>query len=522
MSVLIVGAGPTGLMMGVQLARRGIACRVIDKNKDRAQESRALVLHARSLEIMQSLGLADQFLAAGLQAVDLTILVEGKTRAQMRIGDIGLLGTPFPFILFLSQAKTEELLARELNRLGVQIERCTELVEFTPSATGVTCSVRGPDGSLESKKYSYLVGCDGAHSAVRHGLDLEFPGGSYDQTFVLADVEISGIEDLTGLKMFLHRRGLLAIFPLGHGIQRIIATCTPALMSSSQLDNITLERVEHLASHLSQRELRLSRPQWLANFHLHHRGVHQFRVGRVFIAGDAAHIHSPAGGQGMNTGLQDATNLAWKLALVLKKQGGEALLESYSAERFPVSQRLLKTTDRIFRAAASGADWAINIRNLLAPALAWVVLKSPWSAFLRRRVFRFVSQLGIRYRQGELVEWANQYYTGGLRPGLRAPDAILGGETEQTLFDLLARFNMYHLLCFNFSGTESLASFELSWGPICRVLKFDQTHQALLRSYRVEDRHVYLIRPDGHIALSVYGWQPELITRYFEKFHSPC
>src|ERR671916_1040895 len=366
--VLVVGAGPTGLTMAAELAARGVACRIIDKAPARSQHTRALVVQARSLELMQKMGIADELVARGRRTLKVTPFVGGRPAANFEFGDIGVDDTPYPYILFVSQAETERVLEEHLEDLGIKVERPVELLTFAQDAGGVSAQLRHEDGREEDVRARYVVGADGAHSVVRHTTRLSFEGDSYPQNFLLADVEIDWEGDKDRLYFFLSREGLLAVFPLaGPSSYRLIATRTED--TPPDAGDPTLEEFQQLATELSALSMRLHDPGWLARFRLHHRGVNSYRAGRAFVAGDAAHIHSPAGGQGMNTGIQDAYNLAWKLALVVEGRAPDSLLDSYHEERHPIGQRLLRTTDRMFSVVATRNPLLIALRNLMLPRI---------------------------------------------------------------------------------------------------------------------------------------------------------
>src|SRR5215213_6333796 len=397
--VLVVGAGPTGLVMASELAARGVSGRIIDRAPVRSERSRALVVQARSLELLQKMGVADELVARGRRTIKATPFVEGRPAANLEFGDIGVDDTPYPFLLFVSQAETERVLEKHLESLGAKVERPVELLSFEGDAEGVSARLRHGDGRQETARVRYLVGADGAHSTVRHTLGLSFKGDAYPQDFVLADTEIDWSGEDDRLYFFLSRKGLIAVFPLaGPSTYRLIATRA----EDAPLDagDPTLEEVQQLATELCPLPVRLYDPSWLARFRLHHRGVDSYRAGQAFVAGDAAHIHSPAGGQGMNTGIQDSYNLAWKLTLVIKGHAPDSILDSYHEERHPIGQRLLRTTDRMFNVAATHNPLAIELRNFLMPR---VLPRVMGKRSLRARAFRFVSQLGIRYPDSPIV-----------------------------------------------------------------------------------------------------------------------
>src|ERR671911_185015 len=286
--VLVVGAGPTGLMMAAELAARGVGCRIIDKAPARSQHTRALVVQARTLELMQKMGIADDLVARGRRTLKVTPFVGGRRAVDVEFGDIGVDDTPFPFILFVSQAETERALEGHLESLGVKVERPVELLTFAQDPEGVDARLRRPDGREETVRARYIVGADGAHSQVREAAGLAFEGDAYPQDFVLADVDLDWGGDDDRLYFFLSRRGLLAAFPLaGPSTHRLVAT--PSEETPSDAGDPTLEEFQQIADELSAIPMRLHDPSWLSRFRLHHRGVDRYRAGRAFVAGDAAH-----------------------------------------------------------------------------------------------------------------------------------------------------------------------------------------------------------------------------------------
>jgi 2-polyprenyl-6-methoxyphenol hydroxylase-like FAD-dependent oxidoreductase len=547
--VLVVGAGPTGLVMATELAARGVSGRIIDRAPVRSERSRALVVQARSLELLQKMGVADELVARGRRTIKATPFVEGRPAANLEFGDIGVDDTPYPFLLFVSQAETERVLEKHLESLGAKVERPVELLSFEGDAEGVSARLRHGDGRQETARVRYLVGADGAHSTVRHTLGLSFKGDAYPQDFVLADTEIDWSGEDDRLYFFLSRKGLIAVFPLaGPSTYRLIATRA----EDAPLDagDPTLEEVQQLATELCPLPVRLYDPSWLARFRLHHRGVDSYRAGQAFVAGDAAHIHSPAGGQGMNTGIQDSYNLAWKLTLVIEGHAPDSFLDSYHEERHPIGQRLLRTTDRMFNVAATHNPLAIELRNFLMPR---VLPRVMGKRSLRARAFRFVSQLGIKYPDspivGEELDGADRAFRRGPAAGHRAPDGPLllaGGGRQVSLFSRL-RGTPHHLLLFghrsstadgwDVSDTELLdllAEYEGLLEPHLILAReparigeevpvyVDQSGLVYER-YGLKGAGLYLIRPDGYVAFRAPGTGLQTIRAYLQRtFTSPA
>jgi 2-polyprenyl-6-methoxyphenol hydroxylase-like FAD-dependent oxidoreductase len=326
--VLVAGAGPTGLMLALWLARLGVKVRIVDRTREPGTTSRALVLHARTMEFYRQLGIADEALAQGLEFQGARLWARGKPVARVALGEMGRGLSPYPFMLILPQDRQERLLIAHLEAAGVRVERETELLSFEERGDRVVARLRSSSGE-SGCECAYLAGCDGAHSTVREALKLGFPGGTYDHMFYVADVQAAGDVINGDLNVALDESDFLAVFPLaGEGNARLIGTIAVAREAGGQLgwDDVS-------AGILAKLALDVKRVNWFSTYHVHHRVAHSFRSGRAFVLGDAAHIHSPVGGQGMNTGLGDAVNLGWKLAMVLARRAPDAMLDSFEAER---------------------------------------------------------------------------------------------------------------------------------------------------------------------------------------------
>jgi 2-polyprenyl-6-methoxyphenol hydroxylase-like FAD-dependent oxidoreductase len=519
--VLVVGAGPTGLMLAASLNRFGVRTRIVDRMIDRAHESRALVVHARSLEILRDLGVAEALARRGNTATRVAVHLSAKRTLLIRFDNIGAVDTEFPYILVVSQAETEAVLDAHLVALGKKVERGVEVVALTPAAGGVACTLRHLDGREETIQAAYVAGCDGAHSFVRKAAGIPFEGGSYPETFVLGDVEIDGPVIPNTLNLFFGRHGLAAFFPLGRPrTWRMIAIAPPevgAEVNPTDRPVLTLDELQKIADFTVPVPLKLRDPDWLANFRLHHRQATHYRSGRFFLAGDAAHVHSPAGGQGMNTGLQDAWNLGWKLGLATRGAAGELLLDSYEAERQPVGRFLLRYTDRLFgqfARVAKGGPMAWLIRNVFFRVIAPVVLASPKR---RSRGFRIISQLGIRYRSSPIVSEGKPSLKSGPRPGDRFPDAPVNVRGTASRLHRELRGPRFHiLLCGPEAEWDAAAVMELEKkypGFLSiRHLARDGSDAALLdptgdalAMLGVPSLATYVIRPDGHVSYRSTG-----------------
>lgn len=360
--VLVTGAGPVGLTMAAELARYKIPVRIIDKAPARTDKSKALGVWARTLELLDRAGCADAFVAAGLKATSVSISKGEEILARVALDGIA---SPFKFLLLIPQSESERLLDAHLQSLGGAVERGVELTGFSDLGACVSCSVRHPDGGIETFEASWLIGCDGAHSFVRHGLGMRFEGNTLMTHFILADIHVSGLKlPATELAMFWHPDGVVVFFPISPGRYRIIAD-----IGADALHDPDLVEVQAIVDKRCPAGIALSDPIWLAGFGVNERKVAQYRSGRVFVAGDAAHVHSPAGGQGMNTGMQDAINLAWKLALVEHGDAQANILDSYSLERSAVAKQILADSGRMTQVAMVRNHLGQNLRNFVAHRL---------------------------------------------------------------------------------------------------------------------------------------------------------
>ncbi len=361
-AVLIVGAGPVGLTMAAELARYGVPVRLIDRSDHPTETSKALVVWSRTLELMDRMGCTPAFLQAGLQAHGASIRT-GETV----LGHTGFetIDSHYNFALMLPQRDTERFLNQHLESLGVVVERQVELTGFTDGVDHVDARLRHPDGREEAVETPWLIGCDGAHSTVRHGLGVAFHGSAQGDDWMLADVRLEGDRTPPGdeLAVYLHRDGPFVIFPIPGGRARVIATVGKTDPSHQRPDP-TLAEVQAMVDRRAGGGFRVVDPVWLSNFRINERKVSDYAKGRVFLAGDAAHVHSPAGGQGMNTGMQDAINLAWKLAAVVRGEGASTLLDSYSPERTAVGDMVLRNASRLTDVGTLSHPAAQAARNL--------------------------------------------------------------------------------------------------------------------------------------------------------------
>jgi 2-polyprenyl-6-methoxyphenol hydroxylase-like FAD-dependent oxidoreductase len=497
--VLIVGAGPTGLVLALWLTRLGVTVRIIDKTAEPGTSSRALAVSARTLEFYRQLGMADPLVEGGVKVPGANFWVQGTKVARLPLDRMGAGLTPFPFALIFPQDAHERVLIERLNALGVTVERRTELVGFDQQGDVVHVTLRQADGAEETCTASYLAGCDGAHSAVREALAIGFPGGTYSDIFFVADVHGTGTATNGEIHVDLGRSDFLAVFPMkGTGWVRLVGTVLERqAVANGQL---TFDDVrDRVVGHLS---FTIERVNWFSTYHVHHRVASRFRQGRAFLLGDAAHVHSPVGGQGMNTGIGDAVNLAWKLAAVLNGGAADRLLDTYEPERIGFARKLVATTDRAFAIVTDQGPIAWRVRTRLLPLVAPLLFRL---AGVRRFLFRTVSQIGVNYRDGDLSTGA----AGTVRGGDRLP-WVETAPNEDNLAPLTALAWQVHVYGEPQSGVaEACADQGL---PLARFAwKPEMQRSGLMRGA------LYLVRPDGYVALAVPDGNAAQLDRYFQR-----
>ncbi len=394
---LIVGAGPTGLMTACQLARFGIDFRIIDSKSGPTRESRALVVQARTMEVYQQLGIAKRAMDEGYVMPAMNIHVNGERRVRVPLGEIGEGLSSFPFLLVLEQSRNEQILLDRLIALGGKVEWSTPFVSLEQRSDGATATVQQQDDTEETINAQWIVAADGASSPIRHALNMPFGGGTYNERFYVADLDIEGDILHTEGGIYFAKEGFALILPLdGASHFRMVGIVPNSITAEApSFDDIKTDLAP-----IFRKSLKFGEPNWFTSYTVHHRCVKSFRSGQVLLAGDAAHIHSPAGGQGMNTGLLDAHNLAWKLALVTQGQASETLIDTYNEERLPFAHRLLDTTDRGFRAAMSQDFWPVFLRTRIFPRFLRTAMKF---SFSRRLFFETISQIGITHKGHSLA-----------------------------------------------------------------------------------------------------------------------
>ncbi|KUY58329.1 FAD-dependent monooxygenase [Burkholderia sp. RF2-non_BP3] len=518
--VLIVGAGPTGLAAAMALARARVPVRIIDRLAAPAPYSRAIGIQARTLELLEQHRAVEPFLALGHRAHAATLHADGRVIARL---DFDPLQTRYPYLLFLDQSITERLLAEHLAGFGVTVERGVTLTACEAGGTSLDVTIRGADGREQAFAPSYLIAADGAHSTVRHLLGLGFAGHAFEQTFLLAD--FAAIPDWPDeeIHLFTTPDGIAGLFPMGGGRYRLVADRPPggvAPPDARTQPTPTLDECEAIVRARVGASIAPSDLAWSVYFRLHSRMVERLRHGRVFFAGDAAHVHSPAGAQGMNTGIQEAFNLGWKLARVLGAGTPERLLDTYHAERHPIERDVLRQTGFITQIVEADHGAMKLLRDHVVPLLASF---GP----VRDAVRRTVSELGVQYRKSPLT--LERVLDGGPRAGERAPDALVHvvdgplGRAPGTarLYDLHDPASFTLLLLEEPAGADTGDTADVPPMPAdaqALVQGLERIMPGAVRTWRVADAEsdgtdglaqvygrsrpsFYLLRPDGYIAV---------------------
>jgi 2-polyprenyl-6-methoxyphenol hydroxylase-like FAD-dependent oxidoreductase len=525
LDVLIVGAGPTGLTLAAQLKAFGATVRIVDRQLDRVHESRALAVQPRTMEVLRGLGVAQELIERGNDAVWVQLHASDRS-VRIRLFGLGLDDTAYPFLLFVSQAETEQVLNDHLATRGVPVERGVELVGFDADPDAVACTLGNRDGRIEQVCARYLVGCDGAASTVRRGAGIPFPGGAYPQTFALADLEADGL-DRGAAHAFIGQEGILLFFPLGRPARWRMLAMHPTIQGRREPAQPSLEDLQALADAFTGASVRLRDPVWRSYFGLQHRHATRYQAGRIFVAGDAAHVHSPVGAQGMNTGIQDAWNLGWKLALVGGGVADEALLESYDAERRPVGGFVVRFTDRAFSAATSTNPLIRALRTQLVPRVLPLALRFDRAVAYG---FRTISQLNINYRHSPAAQEGHPTLRRGPRAGDRLPDARitrdgqecwLGEALVAPRFQLLlcgqvGDWHVSQLTALRHRYPDTLAAHHLTREATPNALH-DLEGQVFAR-LGIDGTGHYLIRPDGHIGYRCGGDDLAGLQRYLARW----
>ena len=494
--VLIIGAGPTGLVLALWLARQGISFRIVDQAAEPGQTSRAIVVQARTLEFYHQLGISDDVIKHGIKVENLFLRSKNKKKGLFSFKEFGLGLSPFPYILSFPQDDHEKLLIAHLKKHDVEVERNAELQSFTQNPNHVTAVIKTGD-KVETIEAKYLCGCDGAKSATRHLLNIDFPGGTYNQIFFVADVETTELTHLHDIEVSLSGTDFCIVFPVRSSKHHRLIGLVPK--DKENLTNITFEDVK--PSVLATTDVSIKNLNWFSVYHVHHRVARVFAQNRIFLLGDAAHIHSPAGGQGMNTGIGDAINLAWKLVDVLQNKASANLLNTYEPERLSFAKILLRSTDQMFQFISARTKLGKFWRIVLAPNILVFIFKFN---VVRRFFFRTLSQIKIKYRESSLSAGKAGKVQGGDRlPWIRMGDT----DNFAPLQNLSWQIHVYG------EATESFRSQANKSG----IPVFTFPWQNNMAEY-FEPNAVYLIRPDGYVSVACPKQNFEVINDMIQKF----
>jgi 2-polyprenyl-6-methoxyphenol hydroxylase-like FAD-dependent oxidoreductase len=509
--VLIIGAGPTGLMLANQLARRGVKPRIIDHHSGPAQQSRAMAVQARTMEIYSKMGIIEKSLALGERATAANMWANGRWTARIPVGDIGQSLSPYPFVLMLGQDDNELIMGEKLRELGVTVEWNTELTAIEQHPDRVDVTLKLPDGTTQRITAAWVAGCDGSRSPVRELSGIKFPGAPYEHTFFVADTEAMGSMKPGELNVYLWKDGFHLFFPMrGKDRWRVIGILPKHLR---QRDDLTFEDVVPAIQQEAGTNLSFKACHWFSTYRIYHRAAEHFRDRRCFLLGDAAHIHSPAGAQGMNTGLQDAYNLAWKLALVVQGRAGAALLDTYEQERIPVAKRLLETTDRAFQLIVADGWLGSLFRTRI---LANVAARAMKFERVRKFAFRTIAQIGISYPASSLSQALPGLPKDAPTAGDRFPWMRLKLEPNGQTVDLFEYLDdtKFNLLMSGQAPISPDAFDDLSDLLRIHAVAADPANAAELARAKVPQPSFYLLRPDGHVGLCGTRLEVADVKRY--------
>jgi 2-polyprenyl-6-methoxyphenol hydroxylase-like FAD-dependent oxidoreductase len=487
--VLVVGAGPTGLTAAIELSRLGVDVQIVEAATEPSATSRALGVQARTVELLRPRGVGDEMLRLGNRASATVLHAGGERLAAI---ELDRMPSEFNFILMLAQSETERLLTEQLARQGVTVQRGVEFVSIDQGDDAARVVLRHADGGTETVTASYVIAADGSHSAVRKALGLGFHGRSLPQNYVLGDLHLAGDMPENQLSIFLAPKGFLAVFPMGDGRFRFMATDPEGITGDT--DEPSLDDIQRLYDRTVHVSATLYDLNWSSRFRINSRHMDTLRSGRVFFGGDAAHVHSPAGGQGMNAGIQDMINLGWKLAMVLRGEARPALLDTYETDRLPAIRQLVAMTER--------ATAVFNSTNPVVHAaltrLAPVVLAR--SAVQDKAAPR-LGQISASYRDRPLAKGGGRI--GRLRAGDRVPDVRLAGSR---LYDLLdtSRFTLVVI-----GDPERVPEYR-GWG--IAVVRIPMAAEL------APGPGWLLVRPDGYLAAAGSSESIDRLTRWLKRW----
>jgi 2-polyprenyl-6-methoxyphenol hydroxylase-like FAD-dependent oxidoreductase len=506
--VLIAGAGPTGLMMACQLQRWGVDFIIIDNKETVTENSKALAVQARSVELFRQMGIADEAVKRGSMAKALNMVVRDKVRGHIAFGNIGEGLSPYPFILMLEQSKNEALMNEYIQQHEGKVLWKHELLDFVDGEKGVTANVRNAEGQTISIQAHYMVGADGAKSHVRHILDLPFEGGTYEHVFFVADTKVNWKQQPDELYIVFSLKTFSAFFPMsGESRYRLVGTMPEKFTDDG---SVTFKDIEETVRAQMDIPVTFSDTSWFSIYRVHHRVAGAFRKGSVFLAGDAAHVHSPIGAQGMNTGLQDAYNLAWKMAWSLKGIADSKLLDSYNEERHAVATKLVATTDRLFSIVNGTGWWARTVKFRLVPFFAPILMRL--NSF-KRKVFKLASQIAVKYPDSPI----SSGYARKVKAGMRFPYfkwKAADSDTYTDSFELFKNTGLYVV-------TYGLEEIQLQIPPLVDCYRLDipvnEANAAALKKAGFSKSFICIVRPDCYIGYAKNKYEAGGVKEYLAK-----
>jgi 2-polyprenyl-6-methoxyphenol hydroxylase-like FAD-dependent oxidoreductase len=496
--VLIIGAGPTGLVLALWLTKAGVKVRIVDKAEGPGTTSRALVIHARSLEFYYMLGIAHFVLEKGAEIKALSLWARGKKAGRIAFSELHANISPYQSIYSWPQDEQEKMLEEQLAKIGINVERKTELISFEQAEGQIKAELLKSNGEKETCSAKYLAGCDGARSTVREGIGVGFPGGTYNEVFYVADIRATGPLEQNEVNIAVDEADFLAVFPISSsGTIRLVGSIRQDTAKDEQLnwDDVSEGIINRL-------KIEVEEVRWFSTYRVHHRVASHFKKVNAFLLGDAGHIHSPVGGQGMNTGIGDAVNLAWKIAAVIKENAPEKILDTYEPERIAFARQLVATTDKAFSFVTSRGYFSTLIRLYIAPPfLQWLFNRVP----IRRFMFRTVSQTLISYRQSILSEGS----AGKVKAGDRLPWVTENGEDNFNSLNMHWQVHIYGI------STDPVRSLCNSKG--ITLNEFAWTEAANKAGLKRDA--VYVIRPDGHVGFAGLQVAQDKLEAYLNKWN---
>ena len=515
--VLVVGAGPTGLTLAGELCRHGVRPRIVDQNPERPASLRAVAIHAGTLEVFDQAGIAERVFSAGHPIHGAALYAAGKQVLHFTLDE---LDSRFPFAIDLPQSETEAILEEHLRSFGVEVERGCTVTELSQDESSARVSLEHVDSGTQEIEAQYVAGCDGAHSAVRQLSGMAVEGSGSFQSYMAADLRLRTDLPEDEWRLFFSEEGVLAYSPLGDGWYRMTGDSgvAPDLVSIRRLAD------EHGAKVTDVRSV--------ATYRVRSLRAANYRSGRVFLAGDAAHVYTPAGGQGLNNGIQDAHNLAWKLALAVQGKACPLVLDSYNEERAATAGSTLAMTEDLSLVANLRGPVAQRVRDWMLPLLAGFDV-------FQQRLTRQIADLNINYRRSPLVSESGRWYAPAPVPGDRAVDAILGDGTR-----LLNRIRCTGHKVLMFAGEHPEAEDLRSFGNIERYMREgyagDVTAFLIARAAApwngavIEDSSgtahhrygvglpcVHVIRPDGYLGFRSLSPDPLPVLEFFGRIFEP-